>query len=123
MTKKWEGLPAHMQEAVLDNLDITYTRKDLEAFAVESLDELYGEVRMGDLCWSASSVMKEMDPIAFREFVNNEADAFCSAENLIEISTKGPRPLTFYVNKDDLEQAIDNVISPEDIEDNSNEEE
>lgn len=120
---QWKDLPAHLQAAVIDELDTVYTREDFEARAAEDLDELYGEIHMGDLRWSASSVMKEMDPIAFDTFVNDASDAFCSAENLIEISTKGPRPLTFYVNKDDLEQAIDDVISPEDIADNSNEEE
>lgn len=41
------------------------TDSDLEARYDELLDEIYGEVTMGQLSWPASQVLREMDPIAY----------------------------------------------------------
>lgn len=41
----------------------------------EMLDEIYGMVKCGELEWDMSRVLKEMDPIAYREGFNDWLDS------------------------------------------------
>jgi hypothetical protein len=43
------------------------TREELEVGYDESLDEVYEPVRIGNLTFSVSRIIKELDPIAYRE--------------------------------------------------------
>ena len=48
---------------------------DAENTYVETLDECYGEVKIGCLSWPASKVLKEMDECAFRCRLNDFIDS------------------------------------------------
>lgn len=43
----------------------------------EMLDEVYGDVEVGSLSWSASRVLAEMDPTAYRCGISDWADNEC----------------------------------------------
>jgi hypothetical protein len=62
------------------------TEEELEEKLAESIDESYPEVEIGYLKFSASRILKELDPIAWRIELTEYADMLESEEGII---TKG----------------------------------
>lgn len=44
-----------------------YTEEQLMEMFEETFDEIYGEVKFGQLSYQASYVLKEIDPIAYKQ--------------------------------------------------------
>jgi hypothetical protein len=72
---------------------------DLEQRHRNMLDECYGEISIGYLTFSASRIVEEMDPIAFRCAVSDSTDS----ENVVEI--RGD-----YYDADDAERVKQEMI-------------
>lgn len=49
---------------------------DAEDRIEEIMDELYDEVSVGDLSWTAGRVVREMDPVAFRCIVADDTSTW-----------------------------------------------
>lgn len=62
------------------------TESEMEDRYIELLDEIYDEVKIGNLTVSAGDVMKTMDPIAFRIGVSEEADHNVEEGRLVELN-------------------------------------
>jgi len=54
--------------------DMVLTRADAVSMHDEALDEAHGPVRIGELEYQPSRVLREMDPIAYHESVNDYID-------------------------------------------------
>lgn len=48
---------------------------DLKEQYDELLDEIYGEVKLGNLTFSPSRIIRELDPIAYRTGLNDYYDS------------------------------------------------
>tara|TARA_R100000152_G_scaffold2159_1_gene707 strand:+ start:543 stop:740 length:198 start_codon:yes stop_codon:yes gene_type:complete len=48
---------------------------DLKEQYDELLDEIYGEVKLGNLTFSPSRIIRELDPIAYRTGLNDYEDS------------------------------------------------
>ena len=53
-----------------------YTYDEVADEFEELLDELYGEVQIGDLTFSPGRIVREMDPIAFRVGVSDYSSEY-----------------------------------------------
>ena len=74
----WGALEEGIAEAVaalgLDG-DMVLTRADAESLHDEALDEAHGPVRIGALEYQPSRVLREVDPVAYRESVADYIDS------------------------------------------------
>jgi len=48
---------------------------DLKEQYDELLDEIYGEVKLGNLTFSPSRIIRELDPVAYRTGLNDYEDS------------------------------------------------
>ena len=66
----WEALEEGMSAAALDNCIDEDSVIDADTFHEmhdQHLDEVFGEMQIGQLSFPASKVLKECDPVAYRE--------------------------------------------------------
>lgn len=58
---------------------------DSEDMTLQMLNDCYDAVKIGSLAYEAGEVLKKIDPVAFRECVNDYMDALIEDEYLTEI--------------------------------------
>ncbi len=63
------------------------TRFELQDMHDEMLDECCDEIKIGNLAYSPSEVLKSVDPIAYRMSVDEYVDGLIADEIIVEYST------------------------------------
>ena len=84
-----------------DNSKDVYTYSELEDLYEETLNEVYDDVEIGNLSFSAGDIVRNLDPVAFRCGVSD-----WSSEEFEEIGD-------VYARKDDYEEAIEALSEDE----------
>lgn len=70
-----DALSSKMSELYESAIDEYVEEHNTEEAYEESLDEIYGEISIGDLTFSAGRIVKELDPIAFRCGISDNEDS------------------------------------------------
>jgi len=60
------------------------TKEKFDEIFDELLDEEYGPIKIGNLEYSTSKVLKEIDPVAYRTWKNDYADSLISDGYILE---------------------------------------
>lgn len=87
-----------------DNSKDVYTYSELEDLYEETLNEVYDDVEIGNLSFSAGDIVRNLDPVAFRCGVSD-----WSSEEFEEIGN-------VYARKDDYDDAVE-ALSEDESED------